>query len=95
MRRVSEYSNSLAIHIRRLKKEFHSIYTCDNNIIAPEPNHATSASHYFTKSSWDTISTGFERPLLNIMEDKTQLFNIYRPWKEVASYLGISATMLM
>ena len=79
----------------KLKKKLHSIFTRINNIISTENDYVTSGSHIFTTSSVDPIYTGLGRPHLNVATDEiTQLYGIYRSWKDVASYLGISVRSL-
>ena len=79
----------------RLKKKLHSIFTLINNIISIENDYVTSGSHIFTTSSVDPTYTGLGRPHLNVATDEiTQLYGIYRSWKDVALYLGISVRSL-
>ena len=55
----------------------------------------TSVSHLFITSSVDPIYRGLGRPCLNVAaNERTQLYGIYRSWKDVASYLGMSVRTL-
>ena len=60
-------------------------------MIAPEHNYVASASHLFTTSSLHPMYNDLGRPRLNLAVDEiTQLFDMYRSFEEVASYLSIS-----
>ena len=72
-------------------EELYSIHTCFLNITVTENNFVLNSNHPCSLLSAKAIRTGLGRPQLRVSAVATnQLYDVYRSWKDISLYLGVS-----
>ena len=86
---------TLTMNIRRLLEDPHSIRRRIVNIIITEHDFVLNSNHPCSLPSAEPTHTGLERPRQRVSAAEiNRLYDVYRSWKDVALYLGVSARTL-